>query len=68
LWPATPPTMIIAEEGAKTTLKCAHCGHTLEQETAELQRRYGLPNGRIALTGEGLKCPECNRYKLQVVQ
>ena len=62
------PTLVIAEKGAKTTLKCTSCGHTFERETAELQGRYGLPNGRIVLVNEGLKCPKCAQYALDIVE
>ena len=61
------PTQEIAEKGVKTTLKCGNCGHTLERETAELQRMLTLPDGSIDLTEEGATCPKCGRYTLRIV-
>ena len=58
----------IAPPGETTTLKCSSCGHTLERETAELQRLSPSPfPGHIALSSEMAKCPKCGRLDLQVV-
>lgn len=65
---ASEPEVEIAEAGTMTTLKCTRCGHTLERETAELQRLSPNPTGRIELTSETAKCPECGESALDVVQ
>ena len=62
------PTLVIAEKGVKTTLECGRCGHTFERETAELQRMFTLPDGSIALTEEGSKCPQCGQLTLRIVE
>ena len=58
----------MAEEGDKTSFKCASCGHTLERDTAELQRLSPSPiPGMIALTEDMVKCPKCGKLTLEIV-
>lgn len=64
--PTSVPTVAPAKAGEMTTLKCNNCGYTFERETLELQKKYGLPNGRIVLTGDALQCPKCKRYTLTI--